>query len=86
MAQGPKEIKANHKESDNPKSVSNEIADTKEFVEQEWGDTESASKVNKGYPQDHSMPALFGWITQEYQREIAKDLVEMGKEIEPKKR
>ncbi|MCK8823846.1 hypothetical protein [Fuchsiella alkaliacetigena] len=37
----------------------------------------------KGSPPPQSMPALFGWITLEYQRRIAKELVEMSEELTP---
>ncbi|MGM0501569.1 MAG: hypothetical protein ACQERJ_03475 [Bacillota bacterium] len=63
----------------------NHLAQTKENMERELGSFQEPSETPKGYPEGHSMPALFGWITPEYQRMIAKELVELGTEITPKK-
>lgn len=35
----------------------------------------------KGSPPPQSMPALFGWMTLDYQREKAKELTEISKEL-----
>ena len=66
-------------------NTTNHLAQTKENIERELGSFQEPSDTPKGYPEGHSMPALFGWITPEYQRMIAKELVELGKEITPKK-
>ena len=63
----------------------NHLAQTKENIERELGSFQEPSATPKGYPEGHSMPALFGWITPEYQRMVARELVELGKEITPKK-
>ncbi|PRX34725.1 hypothetical protein BX659_10240 [Orenia metallireducens] len=84
MAQGPKEKHYNHEASDNPEGAGNDFVHAKNILEQELGSTQEPEDIPKGYVGTHSMPALFGWISQEYQRQIADDLVEMGKSIEPK--
>jgi hypothetical protein len=38
-----------------------------------------------GSPPPQSMPALFGWMTIDYQREKAKELVEISNELTPVK-
>ncbi|GAB6098150.1 hypothetical protein JCM16358_00290 [Halanaerocella petrolearia] len=73
-----------HSHKDNPADPANDLASSKEFVEQVLGAKQYQDETPKGYPDGHSMPALFGWITSEYQREITNDLVEMGKNITPK--
>ncbi len=84
MAQGPKEQNHNHEASDNPGSPGNKFAHNKKIIEQELGSAKDYEQIPKGYPGPDSMPALFGWISQEYQRQIADDLVEMGQEVSPK--
>ncbi|AGB41411.1 hypothetical protein Halha_1466 [Halobacteroides halobius DSM 5150] len=76
------EIDNTHK--DNPADPANDLASSKEFVEQVLGAKQYQDETPKGYPDGHSMPALFGWITQEYQREVSKELVDMGKNMESK--
>ena len=71
--------------NDNLYNPTNHLAQTKENIERELGSFQEPSDTPKGYPEGHSMPALFGWITPEYQRMIAKELVELGQEITPKK-
>ncbi|SJZ88965.1 hypothetical protein [Selenihalanaerobacter shriftii] len=39
-----------------------------------------------GAPPPQSMPALFGWMTIDYQREMAKELTEISKELTPAKK
>jgi len=63
----------------------NDLAETKEVIEQELGSFQEPSQTSKGYPEGHSMPALFGWTTPEHQSRMAKELVELGKEISPSK-
>ncbi|KXS36950.1 hypothetical protein [Candidatus Frackibacter sp. WG13] len=38
-----------------------------------------------GSPPPQSMPALFGWMTIDYQSERAKELVEISKSLSPAK-
>ncbi|MBM7623393.1 hypothetical protein [Sporohalobacter salinus] len=35
----------------------------------------------KGAPPPQSMPALFGWMTLDHQREKAKELIELSQEL-----
>ena len=73
----------NHQGNDSPKNPGNDMAKSKNIIDQEIGSFQKASDTPMGYPEGHSMPALFGWVTQEYQSRIAKELVEMGKNITP---
>lgn len=59
---------------DRPDETANDLAQTPEFVENVIGAYQQASQTPKGYPEGHSMPALFGWITPDYQRQIAQEL------------
>ncbi|GAB6137816.1 hypothetical protein [Halanaerobaculum tunisiense] len=72
-----------HTHKDNPADPANDLASSKEFTEQVLGDKQGPENTPKGYPEGHSMPALFGWITFEYQRQMANDLAEIGQEITP---
>ncbi|WP_018248746.1 hypothetical protein [Orenia marismortui] len=85
MAQGPKEKSYNHEASDNPGSPGNSFVHEPNILEQELGSTQDPREIPQGYAGTHSMPALFGWISQEYQRQIADELVDIGKNKTPKK-
>ncbi|MBM7555969.1 hypothetical protein [Halanaerobacter jeridensis] len=71
--------------NDSLENPTNHLAQTKENIERELGSFQEPSDTPKGYPEGHSMPALFAWITPEYQRMVAKELVELGKEITPRR-
>ncbi|WP_408956102.1 hypothetical protein [Natroniella sp. ANB-PHB2] len=79
------EINHSSVEGDSPRNPANKWAKSKNIIEQELGSYQDSNENPKGYPEGHSMPALFGWITQEYQAEIAKDLVDMGQKDDSKK-
>ncbi len=79
MSNNSKEEK-DKEEIDTPKDPANHLAKNKNIIDQEIGSFQDAHDTPKGYAEGHSMPALFGWITPEYQSQMSKELIELGKE------
>ena len=72
--------KIDYTHEDTPEDPANDLAQTPEFVNEVLGSKQQPSDTPKGYPEGHSMPALFGWITPDYQRQIARELENLAQE------